>query len=397
MTADDLIQPGTPAFRRVCLALVIASLVVFANLYAIHPLLPLIAERYNISTLQASNAFTLTNLMLALSLLVHGPLSDTLGRRGPLIIGIGLTALLTLCMAFAEDFTTLLWLRAMLGLCLGVLPAVAIAYLGDSISRTALTAAVGLYIAGNTLGGAGGRLAGGFIAEHLGLQAVFLALAGFSLVGLLIIALMLPKPAGFTPQPLSLRGSFRAFANHLGNPRLLPAFVLGGLNFMVFINLYTYLTFRLSAAPWLLGASSLGLLFLTYLAGTLSAAIAGRLQGRSNALPGMALGVLLLIGGTLLTLANPLWLIVAGLLANAFGFFLTHSLANAWVNQQAQHSKASASSLYSVTYYLGSALGVYYLDPFWRLGAWPMVVLGAVLILLLNLLLIGYMHRRLQR
>lgn len=388
-----LIEPGTPAFRRACLAFILASVVVFANLYAIHPLLPLIAETFQVTTLQASSVFTLTNLTLACSLLVHGPLSDAIGRKGPLLTGIALTLLLNLAMAFTTDYTTLLWLRAALGICLGVLPAVAIAYLGDSMSRKALVAAVGLYIAGNTVGGAGGRLVGGFIGEHVGLQPVFLALAGFTLVGLIGIALLLPRPAAFRSQPLSLVGSFRSFADHLRNPQLLPAFLLGGCNFMIFINLYTYLTFRLSAEPWQLGAGALGLLFLTYLAGTFSATLSGRFQ-QGGGLPGMAFGVLLVIIGCLMTLSGQLWLIISGLLFNAFGFFLTHSLANAWINQHATHSKASASSLYSVFYYLGSALGVYYLEPFWRLAGWPSVIAGSLVVLVVNLGLIGYLRRK---
>ncbi len=392
VSAEGLIESGTPAFRRACLGLILASLVVFANLYSIHPLLPLIAETYQVTTLQASSAFTLTNLTLACSLLLHGPLSDAIGRKGPLLMGIALTLLLTVVMAFTTGFTTLLWLRAAMGICMGVLPAVAVAYLGDSMGRKALVAAVGLYIAGNALGGAGGRLLGGFIGQHLGLQAVFLTMAGFTLLGLIGVALLLPRPAAFRPKPLSLFGSFRDFADHLRNPRLVPAFLLGGCNFMIFINLYTYLTFRLSAAPWRLGADALGLLFLTYLAGTFSATLSGRFQN-GGGLPGMALGVLLLLAGCLLTLSGQLWLIVAGLVCGAFGFFLAHSLANAWINQHATHSKASASSLYSVFYYLGSALGVYYLEPFWRLADWPGVIVGCLLILIFNLGLIVYLRR----
>ncbi|WOD09967.1 MFS transporter [Pseudomonas sp. NyZ704] len=393
MSVEPLIEKGTPAFRRACLALTLASLVVFANLYAIHPLLPLIAETFQITSLQASSVFTLTNLTLACSLLVHGPLSDAIGRKGPLLAGITATLVLNLAMAYTTDYSLLLWLRAALGICLGVLPAVAIAYLGDSMSRKAMVAAVGLYIAGNTVGGAGGRLAGGFIGEHLGLQAVFLSLAAFTLLGLICVAILLPRPAGFLPQRLSPAGSFQSFIDHLCNRQLLPAFLLGGCNFMIFINLYTYLTFRLSAEPWQLGAGALGLLFLTYLAGTFSAALSGRLN-YGGGLPGMAIGVLLLIGGCLITLSEQLWLILAGLLCNAFGFFLTHSLANAWINQHATHSKASASSLYSVFYYLGSALGVYYLEPFWRLAGWPSVVAGSLLVLLINLGLIVYLRRK---
>lgn len=388
-----LIARGSPAFHRASLALVIASLVIFGNLYAIHPLLPLIAEHYQVSTLQASNAFTLTSLSLGLSLLVLGPLSDAFGRRAPLIIGMAVTSLLTLGMALTDNFTTLVWLRAILGIALGVLPATAIAYLGDSMQRTALISAVGLYIGGNTVGGAGGRLLGGFIADHFGLHAVFLVIGSASLLCTLAVFLLLPPAHAFKPQKLSLGGSLKTFASHLSNRALLPAYLVGGLNFMVFINLYTFITFRLSAEPWQLGAGSLGLLFLTYLAGTFSASLSGRV-GASGACRGMTAGLLLFAVGCLITLADSLWLIVGGLICNAFGFFLTHSLANSWVNQHAAHGKASASSLYSVFYYLGAAVGIYYLAPFWRVAGWPAVVAASLLVLAVNLALIEYLRRR---
>lgn len=391
--APELIARGSPAFRRASLALVIASLVIFGSLYTIHPLLPLIAEHYQVSTLQASNAFTITSLTLGLSLLVLGPLSDAFGRRAPLIIGMAITGLLSLGMAFTDNFTALVWLRAVLGIALGVLPATAIAYLGDSMQRTALISAVGLYIGGNTVGGAGGRLLGGFIADHFGLQAVFIVTGSIGLLGTLCVFVLLPPARAFKPQPLSLGGSLRTFASHLGNPALLPAYLVGGLNFMVFINLYTYITFRLSADPWQLGAGSLGMLFLTYLAGTFSASLSGRV-GPSRTCQGMTAGLVLFAIGCLVTLSDQLWLIIGGLVCNAFGFFLTHSLANSWVNQHASHGKASASSLYSVFYYLGAAAGIYYLNPFWRLAGWPAVVAGGLLILAINLALIEYLRRR---
>ncbi|MEH6386611.1 MFS transporter [Pseudomonas profundi] len=394
MSAEPLIERGTPAYRRACLALVVASLVIFANLYAIHPLLPLIAKQFQVSTLQAGNAFTITSLTLGLSLLAHGPVSDAIGRRAPLLVGLGVTALLTFSMAFTTHFSTLVWLRAALGIALGVLPAVAIAYLGDTMTRTALVGAVGLYIGGNTLGGAGGRLVGGFIAEHSDLQTVFLSLGVLSLSGLAVVARLLPPATGFVSRPLSLGGSLKGFVAHLTNPALLPAFAVGGLNFMIFINLYTYLTFRLSDGPWQLGAGSLGLLFLTYLAGTVSATFSGRVPF-NRALHGMMTGVALLIFGTLLLLSDRVWLIILALLCNAFGFFLTHSLANTWVNQQAKFGKASASSLYSVFYYMGAAAGVYYLGYFWETAGWHAVVIASLFVLFLNAGLIRTLYRHL--
>ncbi|SDU30626.1 MFS transporter [Halopseudomonas salegens] len=391
--STPLIEAGTSAYRRVCLALLIASLVIFANLYAIHPLLPLIAEHYQVSVLKAANAFNLTSLTLGLALLVIGPLSDAWGRRNILLCGLLATALLTLAMAWTSHYHSLLVLRALLGVALAVLPATAVAYLGDTVSRNALIGAVGLYISGNTLGGAGGRLVGGVLADHFGLHMMFLLVGGVSLGGVLLIAWLLPPPGNFQRQTLAPRNVFANFGRHLRHPLLWPAMLLGGLNFLIFVNLYTYLTFRLSAPPWQLGASALGLLFLSYLGGTFSAALSSRMAARSQT-GGMALGVGILLLGCLLTLANNLGLIVLGLVINSFGFFLTHSLANAWVNQHAEQAKASATSLYSVCYYLGAAVGIYYLQSFWQWAGWPAVIGAAALVLLVNLALIALLQWR---
>lgn len=390
---NTLIEAGTPAYRRVCLALLLASLVIFANLYAIHPLLPLIASHYQVSELQAANAFNLTSLSLGLSLLLLGPLSDAWGRRNLLLCGLMATGLLTLTMAWTSHYASLLILRALLGVALAVLPATAVAYLGDTVSRRALIGAVGLYISGNTLGGAGGRVVGGAVADALGLHGMFLLVGAASLCGALLIAWLLPAPRQFQPQPLAARTVFNNFVRHLRHPLLWPAMLVGGLNFLVFVNLYTFLTFRLSAAPWNLGATALGLLFLTYLGGTLSAALSARFSARSQT-GGMALGVGIMLSGCLLTLTSQLPLILLGLTINAFGFFLTHSLANAWVNQHAEGAKASATSLYSVCYYLGAAVGIYYLQPFWHWAGWPGVITAAMLVLLVNSGLIRRLHKR---
>ena len=68
-------------------------------------------------------------------------------------------------MAFAPNWPTLLALRALTGLTLSGVPAVAMAYLADEMDRSAIGLAMGLYIAGSTLGGMGGRLGVAALAD----------------------------------------------------------------------------------------------------------------------------------------------------------------------------------------------------------------------------------------
>jgi YNFM family putative membrane transporter len=181
-------------------------------------------------------------------------------------------------------------------------------------------------------------------------------------------------------------------SEHLRNPLLLLAYLIGGLNFFIFVNQYSYITFVLADAPYNLPASVLGMLFLTYLSGTFGSSISGKAGQRWSQPVCMAAGILILMLGSLLTLAGSLRMIVLGLLVNSFGFFFAHSSASSWVSQNAQRARASASSLYLLFYYSGASAGSFYLQPFWEWLGWAGVILGSLLVLLLTLGLSMRLH-----
>ncbi|MDT8894115.1 MFS transporter [Halomonas sp. I1] len=369
------------AWWRATLALCLGSLLVFLNLYVPQPLLPMMREVHGISTLAASLVMSVSTLSLAAALLVFGPLSDAIGRAGIMRLTLVLAGLLSIALALAPGFEVLLMLRAVQGFVLGGLPAVAIAWMGDEFERPALLSAVGLYIGANTLGGIGGRVIGGAVAETGGITASFLMVGGLTLVGVLVFWRLLPPARRFEPRRFRLREARAGLAAHLRTPVLLGAYLLGGLNFLVFINQYSYITFRLAQPPFELGERWLGLLFLTYLGGTLGSTLSGRLSRSISQPTCMVVGILLLMAGTAVTLSDRLPLILAGLTLNAFGFFLAHSMASSWVGRHAQQDRGSASALYLVFYYTGASLGGLWFEPFWWMANWKGVVLGSWLIL----------------
>ncbi|RTQ99369.1 MFS transporter [Halomonas nitroreducens] len=370
---------------RATLALCLGSFLVFINLYVPQPLLPSLREAHGVSTLAANLVMAVATLALAASLLVYGPLSDAIGRAGIMRVTLLLAGALSLGLALAPSFEALLVLRAVQGFVLGGLPAVAIAWMGDEFEPPALLSAVGLYIGANSLGGISGRVIGGMVAEAGGVSLSFLTVGGLTLAGVALFWRLLPPARHFAPRPFRLGEAAAGLVAHLRNPWLRGAYLLGGLNFLVFINLYSYIAFRLAEAPFGLGVRWLGLLFLTYLGGTLGSSLSGRLSRRLSQPACMALGTLVLLGGTLMTLSGSLTVILAGLTVNAFGFFLSHSMASSWVGRRATRARGSASALYLVFYYLGASLGGLWLEPFWRSAGWPGVVLGAWLVLGLTL------------
>lgn len=381
-----MIDAGSASFWRATIALCLGSFMIFANVYVTQPLLPLLMDSFQLSELEASWSFTITTLTLGLSLLLYGPLSDALGRKNIMLASMAGVVLMTFLLSQTQSYSMLLLFRGLQGLCLGGLPAIAIAYMSDEFKHKAMILAVGFYISGNTIGGIGGRLIGGFVGEWLGWSEVFLVMALISFILLALFAVLLPASNYFIAKSLKPRSMLRQSLAHIKNPLLLLAYLIGGFNFFIFINQYSFITFLLSDAPYNLSPSWLGLLFLTYLSGTVGSALSGRIAQRVPQPVCMIIGIVLLMCGSLVTLVPSIWAIITGFLISAFGFFFTHSTASSWVSRHALEAKASASSLYLLFYYLGASTGGFYLQPFWQWDGWSGVILGSMLVLIATLL-----------
>lgn len=369
---------GSRQYRQITWVLCFAAVVVFANLHALQPLLPELSRLFDLTPLQASWSYAIGTLTLGLSLLLYSALSDAIGRRALLGFSlIGMTCS-TLLLTQVESFSALLWGRALQGFFLGGLPAIAVAYMGEELEKPALLTAVGLYISASSLGGISGRVLAGFGAELGHWQWVFWLWSLLSLGLLWVFWRYLPVSQHFVRKAFSARQALRDNWYHLRQKVLLLTFLLGGLNFFIYLNQYTYIAFVLAEPPYSLSSGWIGLLFLTYLTGTLGSAISGKVARRMSIPQGMAVGVIIMMAGSLFTLLPGIVWIVVGFFISAFGFFLTHSLATGWVNQHATHAKASASALYLVFYYLGASTGGLYLHLFWQWQGWSGVVLGSL-------------------
>lgn len=246
-----MIEVGSREWIRATLALSLGSFLVFLNLYQTHPLLPLLAEVFSVSSLSAGWTLAGCTAGLAVSLLVCARLADRFGRRRIMLWSLAGAILLSLLISLVSQFEQLLLLRILQGVLLAGLPATAIAYMGEEFSKRALLSAVGVYIAANSLGGIAGRVVGGLLAGWFDdWQHTFLGIGLISLALLPLVIWLLPAQTRFVPV-IAKPGQFRqAIASHLGNPLLVGAYLIGGLNFMVFLNQFSYLTFLLASPPF---------------------------------------------------------------------------------------------------------------------------------------------------
>ena len=370
----ELIEAGTAAFRRANLAMFFGGFATFAMLYGTQPILPRLTSVFGISPATASLSVSGGMAALAAMLIPASVLSDRFGRGPVMKWSLLLAALIACASAFASSFDQLLVLRIALGAVLAGLPAAAIAYLGEELSPTAQGRALGLYIAGNTLGGMSGRFIAAAVTDWSSWRV---ALAVLGLIGGLAAVIFwrqLPQSRHFRVRAAQL-GRILADTRALFADRALPwLFLTAFLMMGAFVGLYNYLGFRLGAAPFGLGQTELGAIFLLYLVGTWSSAWSGQLADRYGRRRVLWMMITISCGGLLATLSSHLPIIIGGVAVFTFGYFGAHTTASGWTSRRAGERRALAAAIYLFSYYLGGSVIGSASGLAWDVGGWSAVV-----------------------
>ncbi|MBL0226876.1 MAG: MFS transporter [Geobacteraceae bacterium] len=364
------LRTGTPAYRRVNLALFCAGFVTFITLYDVQPLLPLFAREFGVSPAMASLPLSFSTIALALGMLVAGTLSETLGRRPVITTALFLTSFLAIATYFSQSFGSLLALRLLQGIALAGVPSVAMAYLGEEMDASSIGHAMGLYISGNALGGMSGRIGSALLCDYVPWHTAIAAIGVISLLLSLVVLRNLPASTNFRQRPFQAGYLFTSLYQHLQEPGLLCLYGLAFLTMGGFVSLYNYIGFRLLEAPYSLSQYQVSLIFLVYLLGSFSSGVVGSLIHRFGRPFMIRLTLAVMLAGTLITLAEPLSVIVAGVGLFTCGFFSAHAIASSWVGRRARTAKAQASSLYLFAYYLGSSISGTLGGVFWVRFGW---------------------------
>ncbi|MHC5350402.1 MFS transporter [Metapseudomonas furukawaii] len=377
------IRKGTPQFRRTSLALFSGGFATFALLYCIQPMMPVLSRAFAITATQSSLALSVSTAMLALGLLITGPLSDALGRKPVMVVSLIAAALFTLGSAVMPSWEGVLVMRALVGLALSGLAAVAMTYLSEEIHPQHLGFSMGLYISGNAIGGMSGRLISGVMVDFVSWQAALAMLGALALVAGLVFWRVLPESKHFRPAPLRPATLVDGYRLHFRDAGLPWLFLTGFLLMGAFVTLFNYIGYRLLAEPYHMSQALVGVLSVVYLSGIYSSAWVGSLADRLGRRKVLWASILVMLGGLLLTLFNPLGVILVGMVVFTFGFFGAHSVASSWIGRRAQRAKGQASSLYLFSYYAGSSLAGTLGGLFWHLYGWEGIGLfiGGLLVL----------------
>jgi MFS transporter, DHA1 family, solute carrier family 18 (vesicular amine transporter), member 1/2 len=352
-----------PAPRGIVLACITTA--TFADLVAYSvsvPVLPHFATRFNAGPTMVGLLFASFGITLLILSIPMGAISDRIGRKGPMMAGLALLAISTLGFAYADSLPMLFVARLVQGAADGMTWIVGFAMIADLYGPEERGRAMGLAMAGSTLGIIIGPVLGGWLYEIGGIRLPFLVVAALAVIDLIAFAIVAPRTRGSgAPVPM------RRVLTH--RPVAITALVViagGGTIAMLEPVIPLVMEARLG-----LGPAAIGTLFgIAAVASTTMHPIYGRLSDRWGGRRLMMIG--LIASAFVLPLLNfasdfrsaafamvPMWIV--------FSMIVTPSLA-----YMAEVSSAAGFESYGVVY------GVYNMA--WAVGLMVSPALGGFLL-----------------
>ncbi|MFB7381685.1 multidrug effflux MFS transporter [Kitasatospora purpeofusca] len=308
----------------------------------------------------AATQLTITACLagLAIGQLIAGPLSDTYGRRRPLLAGLALYTIASALCAVAPDVRTFVGLRLVQGIggAFGIVIANAMVRDRTSGTRTARLFSALTLITG--LAPVFAPVLGGQLLRVTAWPGIFVALAVLGAVMLAASAAGLPET-----RPSASRRPLPAVVGQLLSDRVFTGYILA--NGLVFAAMFTYI----SGSPFVLqeihglSPQQYSAVFAVNAAGLIAAAqISGRLVARAGArvlllagLLGATAGGTTVLGAVLTRAPLPVLLIGLFVLVSSVGLVMPNAAAQALADHGG-HAGSAAALLGFSQFMFGGAL-----------------------------------------
>jgi len=361
------------------IAIMLAGIAAFLNLYATQPLLPMLVRVFSASKAAVGMTVSAATIGVALSAPFCGLIAERVGRKRVIVSSTLLLFVPTILASSATSLPMLIVWRFLQGLVMPGIFGVAIAYIAEEWPPANVASAMSLYVSATVLGGFLGRVVAGYAATHRIFDSIapswragFFIIAACDLLFGAVIARWLPpdrKPA-FVPARAD-GGMLR----HLRNARLVATFVVGFNVLFSLVAVFTYITFHLAAPPYHLTAAQLSSLFVVYLVGLVVTPLGGIGIRRAGSRTVLIVAVVASMIGVSITLLHSLPLMIVGLVLCSSGVFVCQSASTSYIQTAASAGgRSSAAGLYVACYYAGGSIGGVLPGLFWRFGGWTACV-----------------------
>src|SRR3954466_6897752 len=363
------------ARARTLLIGLIAFLTVI-DLFGTQAILPALTQAYGVTPAAMGFAVNATTMGMAVAGLGIAWFSRHIDRRRGILIALTLLALPTALLAVAPNLAAFTALRVAQGLCMAAAFTLTLAYLGEHCSMTDAAGAFAAYITGNVASNLFGRLLAAGLADHLGLQTTFLALAMLNLAGAALVWFGLIHATPMMAHDSGSRAPLSIWSEHLKNPLLRPSFAIGFCILFALLGPFTYVNFVLVREPLAVGPMALGFVYLVFAPSLVTTLLAGPAVQAFGTRPALWSGLGVAAAGLQLLLAPSLPVVLTGLTLIGIGTFFAQATATGFVSRAATTDRGSASGIYLASYFFGGLIGSAVLGQVFDRWGWTACVAG---------------------
>jgi len=297
----------------------LASAVVTANAYYIHPIIAVVAEHFAVSASIIGMVPAFNQIALALGIFFLLPLGDWISNRRLTSIFVAGQFLAITGMALAQNFELFVLGSTVLGF-FTIAPYLLPAYVSRRVAPENLGHATAILTTGIIAGILVARAGAGVVAEYFGWRAVYISAASLMLlVSIMLPLIMEPREAGARDEPGRSYGAlllsiFPIIARH---PDILLSGLIQALSFGIFLAVWMGLGLHLTSDAMGYGVDVVGYLAVFSAISLLSTPRLGAWADRVGAHTArhrLAIGQLLAVI-TLPFFGHSLWLLLIPIIA----------------------------------------------------------------------------------
>jgi predicted MFS family arabinose efflux permease len=354
----DVLPPQSPLSRSLIFLFALASGLAVANAYFAHPLLDVMADDLGLTRAMTGMIVGATQIGYGLGLILLVPIGDLMDRR-KLIIGQSLLSVLALvCVGFSSTGAMLLSSMAAVGF-LAVVTQALVAYAASLAGPAERGQVVGVVTSGIVLGILLARAMAGVLTDLAGWRTVYLSSAALTLMIAILLCKTLPRqtrPPATISYPRLIGSLVTLF---LEEPVLRIRAVIAMLIFANITTLLTPMVLPLTAPPFSLSHTEVGLFGLAGAAGALGATRAGRWadRGYGQRVTGIGLGLMLLAWLPISLLGHSIIWLIVGVFIIDFGLQATHVTNQGMIYRVRPDAQNRLTAAYMLFYSVGSAIG----------------------------------------
>lgn len=355
---------------RINLLIIIYCIIIAMSImYATQPLQPLLASKFDITVIQASQFTAVILLFLAISPIIYGYILEKMCAKKMLINASIVLLVTNIFLGLSNSYEMFMFFRICEAL---VIPAILTSLMSilANIDKENIKFNMSIYVATTVFGGLVGRIFSGFIATTLSYEYVF-----YSLSLAVFVSILLIKKLDYGGDATIIKPKINDVLHILKDRRFVVVYFVMFCVFFVFGGVLNVLPFRVKDISQDFSEFQISLLYLGYGMGILVSLTSKKIihffKGEVKTI--LVAVLFFLVVTIFLTNENIIYLFLI-LFLFCIGMFTTHTVSTQLANSMKSSQKSLTSGMYLTFYYLGGAMGSFFPTLIYKNFGWDMML-----------------------